>query len=314
MISMLHIFLNTLPFFALIALGYGAAKVSLFSKEATAHLTKFVFYFALSAMLFKFSSNLSLKEILEWDFMAAYLIGSLALYVATAFIARFRERPFELSVIEAQCSVIGNMGWMGLAMLPILLGEQSISYVIMVLIIDLIVFGPLIVILLVAHREGRLNLKLLQTIGVGLVKNPLVLSISTGLLWAAFEIPVPDLLNRFMTILGGASTPGALFAIGASMAFAAKGQISAPLYLSVNKLIMHPLLVGIAALVVFGIDPFASAVMIACAAMPVAGNVYMVATHYNVPSERISIAILISTTASILTISLIIGLVTQLYT
>jgi len=34
--------------------------------------------------------------------------------------------------------------------------------------------------------------------------------------------------------------------------------------------------------------------MIACAAMPVAGNVYMVATHYNLPSERISIAILIS--------------------
>jgi malonate transporter len=175
------------------------------------------------------------------------------------------------------------------------------------------IFGPLIVILLVAHREGQLNLKLLQTIGLGLIKNPLVLSISTGLLWAAFEIPVPDLLNRFMTILGGASTPGALFAIGASMAFAARGQISVPLYLSINKLIVHPILVGVTALFVFAIDPFASAVMMACAAMPIAGNVYMVATHYGVPSQRISIAILISTTASIATISAIIGLVTQLY-
>ena len=80
---MLHIFLATLPFFALIALGYGAAKTAIFSKDATVHLTKFVFYFALSAMLFKFSSNLSLREILEWDFMAAYLIGSIALYVMT---------------------------------------------------------------------------------------------------------------------------------------------------------------------------------------------------------------------------------------
>ncbi|MDA8664655.1 AEC family transporter [Litoricolaceae bacterium] len=310
---MLHIFFNTLPFFALIALGYVAAKRSIFSKEATAHLTKFVFYFALSAMLFKFSSNLALSDILEWDFMAAYLIGSLSLYVLTAMIARFRGQSFESAVIEAQCSVIGNMGWMGLAMLPILLGEQAISYVIMVLIIDLMIFGPLIVILLVAHREGQLNLKLLQTIGLGLIKNPLVLSISTGLLWAAFEIPVPDLLNRFMTILGGASTPGALFAIGASMAFAARGQISIPLYLSINKLIVHPILVGVTALFVFAIDPFASAVMMACAAMPIAGNVYMVATHYGVPSQRISIAILISTTASIATISAIIGLVTQLY-
>ena len=311
---MLHIFLNTLPFFALIALGYGAAKTAIFSKDATVHLTKFVFYFALSAMLFKFSSNLSLREILEWDFMAAYLIGSMALYVTTALIARLRGTSFDISVIEAQCSVIGNMGWMGLAMIPILLGEQSISYVIMVLIIDLIVFGPLIVILLVAHREGQISLKVFQTIGLGLMKNPLVLSISTGLLWAAFEIPVPELLNRFMTILGGASTPGALFAIGASMAFAAKGQIAIPLYLSANKLIIHPLLVSIASLLVFQIDPFASAVMIACAAMPVAGNVYMIATHYGLPGERISIAILISTTVSIVTISLIISLVTQFYT
>ena len=311
---MFHIFLNTLPFFALIALGYGAAKTAIFSKDATVHLTKFVFYFALSAMLFKFSSNLSLREILEWDFMAAYLIGSMVLYVMTLLIAKLRGTSFDISVIEAQCSVIGNMGWMGLAMIPILLGEQAISYVIMVLIIDLIVFGPLVTILLVAHREGQIRLKVFQTIGMGLIKNPLVLSISTGLLWAAFEIPVPELLNRFMTILGGASTPGALFAIGASMAFAAKGQISIPVYLSANKLIMHPLLVGIASLLVFQIDPFASAVMIACAAMPVAGNVYMIATHYGLPSERISIAILISTTVSIVSISLIISLVTQFYT
>lgn len=311
---MIQIFYNTLPFFALIGLGYVAARGSLFSKDATVHLTKFVFYFALSAMLFKFSSNLALREILEWDFMAAYLIGSLAVYIATAAVARFRGQSFDLAVIEAQCSVIGNMGWMGLAMIPILLGEQSVSYVIMVLIIDLIVFGPLIVILIVAYREGRLRFRVLRTIGIGLIKNPLVVSISTGLGWAALEIPVPDLLNSFMTILGGASTPGALFAIGASMAFAAKGKLSTPLYLSANKLLIHPLVVGTTALVVFSLDPFASAVMISCAAMPVAGNVYMVANHYSVPSERISIAILISTTASILSISVIIGLVTRLYT
>ena len=311
---MIQIFYNTLPFFALIGLGYVAARGSLFSKDATVHLTKFVFYFALSAMLFKFSSNLALREILEWDFMAAYLIGSLVVYIATAAVARFRGQSFDLAVIEAQCSVIGNMGWMGLAMIPILLGEQSVSYVIMVLIIDLIVFGPLIVILIVAYRDGRLRFRVLRTIGIGLIKNPLVVSISTGLGWAALEIPVPDLLNSFMTILGGASTPGALFAIGASMAFAAKGELSTPIYLSANKLLMHPLVVGTTALVVFSLDPFASAVMISCAAMPVAGNVYMVANHYAIPSERISIAILISTTVSILSISIIIGLVTRLYT
>ena len=232
---MLQIFISTIPFFALITLGFGAARVALFSafEDATVHLTKFVFYFALSAMLFRFSSNLSLKEILEWDFMAAYFLGSMVVYGTSSSIARFRGLSFDIAVIEAQCSVIGNMGWMGLAMIPILLGEQSISYVIMVLIVDLMIFGPLIVVLLVGYREGRLGLKVLRTIGIGLTKNPLVVSISTGLALGRFRDPGARFSsNIFMTIPGGASTPGALFAIGASMAFAARGQLATPFLFS----------------------------------------------------------------------------------
>ncbi len=146
---MLSIFLNTLPFFALIALGYGAARVGLFSQEATQHLTRFVFYFALSAMLFRFAANLSLSEVLDGSFMLAYAIASLMVYGLAFTVARARKMSMDLSLIEAQSSVIGNMGWMGLAMLPILLGPAAVAPVMMVLIVDLILFGPLAVILIV---------------------------------------------------------------------------------------------------------------------------------------------------------------------
>ena len=56
---MLAVFLQTLPFFAVIALGYGAGRTGFFPREATAWLTKFVFYFALSAMLFGFAAGMS---------------------------------------------------------------------------------------------------------------------------------------------------------------------------------------------------------------------------------------------------------------
>ena len=55
---MLDIFVQTLPFFAIIGLGFGAAYSGMFPEDATAYLTKFVFYFALSAMIFKFAANL----------------------------------------------------------------------------------------------------------------------------------------------------------------------------------------------------------------------------------------------------------------
>jgi predicted permease len=79
--EMIEIFLKTLPFFALIALGYQACRTGFFTAEAAAYLTKFVFYFALSAMLFRFSANLSLSEIFDWWFVAAYLWGCFVVYL-----------------------------------------------------------------------------------------------------------------------------------------------------------------------------------------------------------------------------------------
>ena len=73
---MVEIFLKTLPFFAVIGLGYFAGRRGFFSAEATAYLTKFVFYFALSAMLFRFSASLNLGDVLSLDFVLAYLLAT----------------------------------------------------------------------------------------------------------------------------------------------------------------------------------------------------------------------------------------------
>jgi predicted permease len=62
-VDVLTIFLKTLPFFAILDLGYLAARKNFFSEQATAHLTKFVFYFALSAMIFRFTATLSLPHV-----------------------------------------------------------------------------------------------------------------------------------------------------------------------------------------------------------------------------------------------------------
>lgn len=43
---MLDVFLQKLPFFAIIGLGYVSSERGFFTAEATAYLTKFVFYFA----------------------------------------------------------------------------------------------------------------------------------------------------------------------------------------------------------------------------------------------------------------------------
>jgi len=100
---MYDIFMKTLPFFALIGVGFWAGKTRFFTEEATAYLTKFVFYFALSAMLFKFSSNLSLGDLLNWDFIFAYLCATTLVYILATIVSLVRKKPMAEAAIEAQC-------------------------------------------------------------------------------------------------------------------------------------------------------------------------------------------------------------------
>ncbi len=308
---MLAIFLQTLPFFAVIGLGYGSGRTGFFSAEATAYLTKFVFYFALSAMLFRFSANLSLADILDWSFVGAYLAASLVVYLIATLVAFIRRLPVAEAAVEAQCAVIGNVGFLGIPMLALLLGEAAVGPVMMVLAVDLIVFGSLIVVLITGSRDGRLRPAVLATVGLGLLKNPMIVSICLGLVVSSLALPIPAPVNDFLALLGGAATPGALFAIGASLATKSAERVSVAGWLSFCKLVLHPAAVAVAALYLFKVEPYAAGVMIAAAALPVAGNVYILAQHYGVAPARVSASILISTAASILTLSGVIAWVTS---
>ncbi len=308
---MLAIFLETLPFFALIGVGWGAGRIGFFTPEATAWLTKFVFYFALSAMLFGFAANLSLAEVFDLRFVAAYLWGTGVVYLIATAVGMVRGLPVAESAVEAQVAVIGNVGFLGIPMFVLLLGPASAGPMLLVLATDLIVFSSLIVILVTGSREGRVSAATLRRVALGLARNPMIVSIVAGLAWSATGRALWTPVAEFVALLGAAATPGALFAIGASLAGKTAERLPIAGWLSFCKLVLHPAAVALAALVLFPLDdPFAATVMIAAAALPVAGNVYMLAQHYGVAPQRVSAAILVSTAVSIVTVSAVIGLLT----
>lgn len=306
---MLPILLKTLPFFALIGVGYLAARARFFSAEATAALTKFVFYFALSAMLFRFAANLSVGEIFDWPFVLAYLVACLAVYSIGFGVALWRGVTIEEAAIEAQCTTIGNTGFLGVPMLVLLLGPQAAGPVLLMLSIDLVVFSSMITLIITGAREGGPSLGTLRVLGIGLLKNPMIVSIVLGLAWGATSVPVPGPVNEFLGLLGAAATPGALFAIGASLAGRSAERLAVAAWLSFAKLFLHPAAVAVAALLIFPVDPYSAGVMIAAAALPVAGNVYILAAHYGVAPQRVSSAILLSTAASVATVTAVIAMV-----
>jgi hypothetical protein len=305
---MLEIFLKTLPFFGLIGLGYGAARAGMFGPEATGHLTKFVFYFALPAMLFAFSANLTFADLLDPRAAAAYLWACGVLYLSVMIVAFLRRARLDEATIEAHCSIIGNTGFLGVPMLVVLLGEASVKTVLLVLTIDLVVFSSLFTILITLARGGRIDWSLPGRLLGAVGRNPMVVAMVLGLSWSATGWQVPSLANDFLRLLGAAATPCALFAIGASLFGRRVERVQIVSWLSFAKLVLHPGLVALAAFGLFGVDPYVAGVLIAAASLPVAGNVFILAQHYQTGPARVSATILVSTLVSIATVPIVIAL------
>ena len=305
---MLAVFTQTLPFFAVIGLGFWAGKTGFFTAEATAYLTKFVFYFALSAMLFNFSASMPAAELFDLRVALAYLWGCAVVYALAMAVAFARRRPLTEAAMEAQVAVIGNTGFLGVPMLVLLLGEAAAGTIILVLAIDLIVFSTLLTVIVTLAREGRLSPDLPRIVGLGLLKNPMIVAMGLGLLWSATGRALWEEVDAFLVLLGAAATPGALFAIGASLANNRAERLSVAGWLSGAKLVLHPAAVGLAAIYLFEVEPFKAGVLIAAAALPVAGNVYILAQHFNIAVARVSAAILISTALSVASLPAVIAL------
>lgn len=305
---MVEIFLKILPFFAVIGLGYLAVRTRFFSEEATVYLTRFVFYFALSAMLFGFAANLDVAAIFSWPFVFAYLLGTTLIWLLVAVVALWRGTSREEAVFEAHTGVIGNVGFLGIPMLALLLGPQAVGPVLLVLAVDLIVFSSILTMAITGLRAGRVSMQTFGILALGLAKNPMIGSVVLGILWGATGLALPVPVNEFMTLLGAAATPCALFAIGASLAGRSAERLEVAAWLSTAKLILHPLAVA-GACWLFGVSGYSAGVMIAAAALPVAGNVFILAQHYRVAPQRVSTAILLSTAASVLTVTAVIALI-----
>jgi len=301
---MVEIFFQTLPFFSLIGLGFLAVKSGLLHEKATAFLSTYVFYFALSAMLFRFASQISITSLWQTDYVLSYLFACFSIYTFVWLMAHKREGNLGINAIEAQCAIIGNVGFMGIPLLISFFGLGATRYILLGLTLDLIVFSSLIFIQLSYAKNPKANLLTLMQSVISIFKNPMIISISLGLLWGSWGGDLPSFVDVTLLQLSNAATPSALFVIGMSLATPSFERLEKALWLLLMKTLAFPFACAFFALWVFKLEPMPAAILIASSALPTASNIFLIAQNFAIGIKRVSSTIFISTLMSILTISL----------
>jgi predicted permease len=341
----LQIFLVTLPFFALIAAGYAAARGGALPLTAIPGLNVFVLYFALPCMLFRFGAGAPLAQLLDAGVALVWGLSALIVVGATVIVSRRLRRDrigWNDAAFGALVAAFPNTGFMGVPLLVALLGAQAATPILISLALDMLLTSSLCIGLSrLDGADGHGAARAVRQALRGIAQNPLPWSMALGGVASATGLALPAPVERTIAMLAEAASPVALFTIGAVLARSTVlarehrasaavmqvmgGGASAPpsrppsrrlpgdvLLVIAIKLIAHPLLVyglarGFMALGVRLAQP-ALATIVLMAALPSASNVSMLAERFGADGDRIARIILWTTVAAFFSFPLIAAL------
>lgn len=303
----------TLPFFAVIGCGAVAVWRGLMEERAVKGVHAFVFYFALPCLIFRAFATRDLGEILRIDYLLAYGIPTLLVYLAAvaAGLTIFRLKLGE-AALHGQAGAVSNAGFLGIPLIVGVMGEAAAPPVVIAILWDLVVTITLSILLLEvaearASGAGRkIGATVLQALK-GAMLNPFVLSIAAGIAWSAGGLGLPGPIAVLIDLLADAAPPAALFALGASLwGKPISSGVKEVASMSVFKLIVHPAAVAFVCFTLYPVDPFWAAAGVLTAALPVAANVFIIGGRYGRYVARASTAILISTIIAVVSTPLVI--------
>lgn len=294
------------PYFAIVAVGWVAAKRGVFAAAGLDGLNAFIFKIALPPMLFQVMLAAPEADAAIWPMIALYGGATLAIYALARLTAR---AVFGLrgggDALYGHLAVNGNVGFLGLPLIAAALGPAAALPAAAALTFDLLVVMTITTFSLEAASSGG------GALGRALsraVLNPIVLAVFGGLAYGyvlegQLGVSMPAPIATFLSVLGQAAAPAALFATGATLAHRELDSRVAELgSLIVWKLAIHPIAVAGAFLLIAPEQPLiwmAAAVLVA--ATPASNNAVIFAGAYRVYEARASATVLITTALSIAT-------------
>ena len=273
-------------------------------------LVVFVFSFAMPAFIFRMMADTDISSIDDWPVVLAYFSAQLPVFLAGLAMGAwlFRQSMAEMT-IQAFGSSFSNGVVLGLPLALSLYGERAGVPALLIITLDIVIFSLITILMEIATSDkdsaaGRHSLDVLRKLGRAVLLNPLILAMVLGIGAGVSGISLPASAESALTFLGQAGPPAGLFALGATLGQRRSRGAAGPVAGMISmKLVLHPLLASILLLLVFDLDPIAAKVALLFAACPIGANVYVFAAHYRTSAETSATAILLSTAASLFSLS-----------
>lgn len=268
---------------AVIAVGAILARTGVIKEDRERLvLNRVAFYAASPALLFTAVANSDAQTLFSPVIVVIFFatLATAAVYIA-ASAAFFRQDIATTTMGAASASYFNSVN-IGLPVSVYVLGEAT--YVVPVLVLQMVVFTPFILAGLGAEDAGGRSrwAKIADSVRSALL-SPVVIGSVLGLLVAVLGLQIPDPVMSPLEILGGASIPMILISFGASLRntapLATPADRPGTVLATALKLVGMPLIAWFIALAM-GLSEDQLYASVILAALPAAQNVYNYAASY----------------------------------
>ena len=303
---MTDVFGLVLPFFGLIFVGFIVARIARQPLEALGWMNIFIIYVALPALFFQLLAKTPFEQLTEWTFILGSVVATYIVFSLMFLLSMLMPGGnIAESTIKGLSAAYGNIGYMGPGLALLAFGERAAVPVALIFCFENIVhFTVAPMMMALAGDDQRPLPQLALGVMQRIVLHPFIIATAAGVAAAYFRFQPWLPVERLLSYLSSAAAPCALFAMGVTLALRPLKRIPSEMApIAILKLIVHPLLcyVLLSWIGNFSLEWVFSAVLLA--SLPTATNVFVIAQQYNVWVQRASASILITTCASVVTVT-----------
>ena len=257
------------PLFLMVFLGWALVKIGMFSHNVTKALSQFVFKLLMPVMLFHLMSDGSNRPPVDWKVLIAFFGSCVVVYIIGNFLGgKLFRQDSTGRVITGMGGIFGNNVQLGVPIVQTSLGTAAMPTISLLIIFNvLLLWTSATACVEFGRTGGKIDWKKFLIALKNIFKNPLIV-VGMGLAEHSFTAALPK-----------ASVITAL------------------------KLGIQPFLVWVFC-VLLGLDSVQTNAATVLACLPVAINLYIMATQFESEEGAASNAIFVSTFISALTVPL----------
>ena len=300
----------TIPMFSLIGIGYLLRRIQFMSERDGTVLSKFAFYILLPPLMFTSILSGDASKSLNINYIFSYEIMTIFIFAVTYLLGSILKLKTMEKGIFGLNSAYPNYGYIGVPLCILAFGAEAAIPLALILLADtFVLLTTLIFYKLTETRKTSLQ-ELSKEIVQRFIHNPLMMSVFVAFIFSIADIKIVTTIDRTLSIVAASATAVALIALGVSLNITSiKNQKSVLFFITLIKLIVHPILIFIIFQFQTDIDPMWVKTAIVCASLPVAANVFVLANYYNAFANESAASITITTIVSSITVTITLLLV-----